>query len=168
MNPRLIAGKELQVATPSRDRGAAQAALAVLLVGVAAVGLAQRGTDPGLAESGTQPVVVASPAAGATMIVGTAVPAPPTTFATASARTRRGTFLYEAPGATAADMVGLFGLYLQAMPAQGWTLLAKGDPTTTGAWTQRWQAGRDAGLLTMSTRPRRELTLMLCPPNPYC
>jgi hypothetical protein len=62
----------------------------------------------------------------------------------------------------------LFGYYLQAMPAAGWTLLGKGDPAKSGDWTQRWQRGQDAALITLTTRPTDSLTVELCPPDPYC
>lgn len=170
MNPRLIAGKQLQVATPSRERGVAQATLALLLVAVAVIGFAQRGSDPGISTAQQIPIAIASPAAGSTTIVGTAIPAPPTTFTATATRTHRGThvFVSSEAGLSPEVSTALFSYYLQSMPAQGWTLLGKGDPTRAGDWTQSWQAGTDTALLTVTTRPRHQLTVQLCPPDPYC
>jgi len=168
MDPRLIAGKHLQVATPSRERGVAVVALALLLVAVAAVGLAQRGTDPGFTLArAAAPVVVASPVAGSITISGTAVPAPADPDVT-TGRTHGGTHVFLTGPITPEASTALFTEYLTSMPAQGWTLLGKGDPTRAGDWTQRWQAGADAALLTMTTRPRDTFTVQLCPPDPYC
>ena len=168
MDPRLIAGKHLQVATPSRERGVAVVALALLLVAVAAVGMAQRGTDPGFTTAqAAAPVAVASPVAGSATIPGTAVPAPADPTITI-ARTHGGTHVFLTGALTPESSTALFTEYLMSMPAQGWTLLGKGDPTRAGDWTQRWQAGTDAALLTMTTRPRDTFTVQMCPPDPYC
>ena len=170
MDPRLIAGKHLQVATPSRERGVAFVALALLLIALTAVGVAQRGTDPGFDAAAAQPpapVVVASPVAGTTTIPGTAIPAPADLVITDS-RAHGGTHVFLTAPITPEASTALFGAYLTSMPAQGWTLLGKGDPTRAGDWTQRWQAGTGAALLTMTTRPRDTFTVQLCPPDPYC
>ncbi len=169
-----MAGKYLRVATPSRERGAAQLALASLLVALVVLGVAQRGTDlgsaaaPAAGAATAQPT--ASPLAGVTTIPGTAVPLPPSSFATTDTRNHGGTHIFLTNDASMSpdDSALLFSYYLQAMPAQGWELLGKGDPSRTGAWSQRWQAGTDAALLSLSTRPRDTLTVELCPPDPYC
>jgi len=168
MDPRLIAGKHLQVATPSRERGVAFVALALLLVALTAVGIAQRGTDPGFTTTQpVAPIVVASPIAGTTTIPGTAIPAPAGLVITHS-RAHGGMHVFLTGPLTPEASTALFSAYLTSMPAQGWTLLGKGDPTRAGDWTQRWQAGTAAALLTMTTRPRDTFTVQLCPPDPYC
>ena len=167
MNPRLISHERLQVATPRRD-ARPFAAFVALLIAIAAAGFVQRGTDPSI---GTPRAIVqpppASPAVGTTTIHGTAVPAPPVSIVTASAVRQGGLRSYATTLSNAEDDA-LFAYYLQTMPAQGWTLLGKGDPTRTGAWSQRWQAGPDAALLTVTTQPRDTFSVELCPPDPYC
>lgn len=169
MDPRLVTSKDLRVRTPRRDRGAAPAALAVLLVAVALTGVAQArlGTDTDVAA----PVgpAIASPLAGVIQIAGTDVPAPPADGNMALLRTSRGLHVF-APGSPLArpEVLSLFGFYLDAMPAQGWILVGKGDPRGAGDWVQRWQAGDAAALLTFTTAPRNRLEVELCPPDPYC
>jgi hypothetical protein len=167
MNSRLMPGGQLHVARRTRERAPAHLALAVLLVAVLAVGWGQRE-----AWNGTQaPTAVSAPVpapTGAT-IAGSAVPAPPPSFTAATARTRGGLHVFLTTATTdRASAASLFGYYLQAMPAAGWTLLGKGDPAKTGDWTQRWQRGADAALLTLTTRPTDSFTVELCPPDPYC
>jgi hypothetical protein len=165
MNPRLMDDKRLHVATRRRHLGAPHVALGTLLAALLLLGAAQRGTDPTV--SAQAPAPAASPQAGLTVIRNTAVPAPPPTFATSAARHHGGLYTYPATATTQADAVAAFGYYLEAMPGQGWTLLGKGDPARSG-WTQRWQAGPDAALLTLTTQPRTTFSVQLCPPDPYC
>jgi hypothetical protein len=84
--------------------------------------------------------------------------------------TRGGSHVFVVPAKTmsSGSAASLFGYYLQSMPAAGWTLLAKADPAKAGDWTQRWQQGKDAALLTLNTRPTDSFTVELCPPDPYC
>lgn len=168
MDPRLVTGKDLRVVTPRRDRGAAPAALAVLFVAVAVTGVAQTRIGAGSGSSVAAPVDP-SPVAGVTQITGTEVPAPPTETGLAPLRTSRGLHVF-APQTPLArpDVLSLFGFYLDTMPAQGWTLVGKGDPRGAGDWVQRWQAGDAAALLTFTTAPRNRLEVELCPPDPYC
>ncbi len=159
--------KHLRAARRRADRGAAPVALGSLLAALVLLGALQRGMEPTTIGVGMAPAPAASPQAGTTVIRDTAVPAPPTTLATDPPRHQGGLYTYTGSGQTEADSMALFGFYLDAMPGQGWTLLGKGDPTRNG-WTQRWQAGTDAALLTMATRPRTTFTVQLCPPGPYC
>lgn len=169
MNPRLIDDKRLHVVTRRRHLGAPHVALGTLLGALLLLGAAQRGMGPTTSAMGlaAAPAPAASPQAGVTVIRNTAVPAPPPTLATTAPRHERGLYTYPAAAATQADSMALFGYYLDAMTGQGWTLLGKGDPTRSG-WTQRWQAGTDAALLTMTTHPRTTFSVQLCPPDPYC
>jgi hypothetical protein len=159
--------KRLHVATRRTHLGAPHVALGTLLGALLLLGAAQRGMEPPTQVLGPAPAPAASPQAGLTVIRDTAVPAPPPTLATTAPVHRGGLFTYPAAGATQADSLALFSYYIDAMPGQGWTLLGKGDPTRTG-WTQRWQAGTDAALLTMATHPRTTFSVQLCPPDPYC
>jgi hypothetical protein len=165
MNPRLMDDKRLHVATRRRHLGAPHVALGTLLVALLLVGAAQRGQDPPSPASASAPA--ASPQAGVTVIGDTAIPAPPPALAATTPRHRRGLYTYLAAETTPAEAVAAFGYYLSEMPGQGWSLLGKGDPNRSG-WTQRWQAGSDAALLTLTTQPRTTFSVQLCPPDPYC
>lgn len=169
MNPRLMDEKHLRVATRRSDRGAAQVALASLFAALLLLGVAQRGTYPSAfgADAAAAPSPAASPMAGVTTIRNTAVPAPPPPLGARPPHHQGGLYTYAGAAQSTADATALFGFYLDAMPGQGWTLLGKGDPTRSG-WSQRWQAGTDAALLTMATHPRTTFTVQLCPPDPYC
>jgi hypothetical protein len=167
MNSRLMPGEQLHIARRTRERAPAHMALAVLLVAVLAVGWAQR--EPW---NGTQPppgAIADAAAPTGSFISGSAVPVPPQGFTAATARTRGGLHVFLMGSAVdRASAATLFNYYLQAMPGAGWTLLGKGDPSKTGAWTQRWQRGQGAALLTLTTRPTDTFTVELCPPDPYC
>ena len=167
MNPRLMDDKRLHVAHRRGSLGAPHVALVTLLAALVLLGAAQRGVAPTRSALAIAPPPAASPQAGLTVIRGTAIPAPPPTLATNSPHRYRGRYTYPAAATTQTGSVAAFGYYLETMPGQGWTLLAKGDPNRSG-WTQRWQAGSNAALLTLTTRPRTTFSVQLCPPDPYC
>jgi len=168
MDPRLVTSKDLRVVTPRRDRGAAPAALALLLAVVALTGAAQARIGDGDAtlQAGA---VRPSAAAGVTQIPGTQVPMPQAEAGLAALRAKGGLHIFAPQSVLSrADALSLFGFYLDAMPAQGWMLAGKGDPRGAGDWVQRWEAGNAAALLTYTSSPRNRLEIELCPPDPYC
>lgn len=165
MNPRLMDEKRLHVATRRRQLGAPHVALGTLVAALLLLGAAQR--EPGPTSTGPASASAPSPQVGVTVIGDTSIPAPPSALTATTPRHRRGLYTFPAAETTQAEAVTAFGYYLSEMPGQGWTLLGKGDPNRSG-WTQRWQAGPDAALLTLTTQPRTTFSVQLCPPDPYC
>jgi hypothetical protein len=167
MDSRLIPREHLRVAGRTRERAPAHVALAVLVVSVGVLAWLQRGSWSDAPAPAGQPTATMLTAA---TIAGSNVPAPPSSYRAAMVRARGGSHVFVVRGKTMSpgSAASLFGYYLKSMPTAGWTLLAKGDPAKAGDWSQRWQQGQDAALLTLNTRPTDSFTVELCPPDPYC
>ena len=164
MNPGLVSRKHLQLVGWSPDRGRAPVALAGLLLVFFVTGVVQARVH--------DPVPVAPRLridAGVSYIVGTKVPAPPSSARLVElAAPKNGRHVFgERSGATG-DPTSLFGFYLAAMAGGGWTLAGKADPSPQGEWILKWDFGQQSVLLSFYTAPRARLIVDECPPEPYC